>query len=169
MIFYRKKSGYSLVEMIIYVSVLSVVSVLVINTIFSFAGPYRTLAALRAAEHSGIDSMERISRDIRAATSVDTANSTLGSSPGVLTLISTNGVVSTTTKFYIQNNILRVDVNGVYYGPVTISSTTITNLVFTHIQNTVSSAVKVDMTVVGTSGNVTKNKTYHSTVILKGI
>src|SRR5947207_2763724 len=111
---FHKKSGFSLVEMLVYISILSIVSLLVIHTILSFAKSYRELGVLRVVEHSGMDSMERMTREIRAATSITAANSTLGASPGVLILVSTVGGISTTTKFYVQNGTLKVDVNGVY-------------------------------------------------------
>lgn len=164
----HKNSGYSLVEMIIYVALLSLISFIVINTMLSFSQSYRTLQALRMVEHSGVDSMERMIRDIRAATSVDLGNSTLGSSPGVLTLNSTVSGTSKTTKFYIQNGVLRIDVNGAYFGPLTLSSVTVTNLIFNRISTANSSAIVVSMTVTTTVASVTETKTYHTTVILRG-
>ena len=160
--------GFSLIEMIIYISIVTVTFVIVVNTILSFTHSYRSLTALRLVEHTGVDAMERMSRDIRFAGIVDTANSTLGSSPGVLTIVSTVSGVVTTTKFYLQNDVVKVDVNGVYVGPLTISNTTVTSLLFTRLTNSVSSAVKVDMTVSATVSDVTKTNTYHSTIILKG-
>ena len=105
-----KNRGYLLIEMVIYVSLLTIIFIVAINMLLSFSQSYRTLSALRLAEHSAVDSLERISRDIRLASSVDSGNSTLGTSPGVLTLIATSNGVSTTTKFYVQNGVLKVDV-----------------------------------------------------------
>lgn len=166
--FKNLKKGYSLIEMVIYVTLLSVIFMVAINLLLSFSTSYRTLTALRIAERSGIDSMERMTRDIRGATSVVTASSTLGTSPGVLTLVSTYNSVSTTTKYYVQNGVVKLDVNGVYFGPLTLSNASTTNLVFQYLQNGTSNAVKVDMTITGTSGAITKSKTYHTTIILKG-
>ena len=159
--------GYSLIEMVIYVSLLTALFIMAINMLLSFSQSYKTLSALRIAEHSAIDSMERITREVRSATSVDSANSTLGTSPGVITLVATSAGVSTTTKFYVQNGVLKVDVAGVYLGPLTLSSATTTNLVFRLLNNGTSNAVKIDLTVEATAGNITKAKTYHSTVILQ--
>lgn len=165
---YSKTRGYSLIEMVIYVSLLTIIFVASINMLLSFSQSYRTLSALRVAEHSGVDSMERMTRDIRSATSVDSGNSTLGISPGVLTLTATSNGVSTTTKFYVQNGVLKVDVNGAYFGPLTLSSASTTSLIFRLISNGNSDAVRIDMTVLGTVGNITKSKNYHSTIVLQG-
>ena len=160
-------TGYSLIEMLIYISILSIISLLAIDTILSFGPSYHSLLAYRSAENSGILSLERMSRDIRATTSVNTAQSALGTNPGVLTLVATSNGVSTTTKFYIQNNILKVDINGSYSGPLSLSNTSVTNLIFTLLSSPQSSGVKIDMTVQSTSSPITKTKTFHSTIILK--
>jgi len=163
------QKGYTLVEAIVYVSILAIFFITIVNSLLAFSKPYRELTMLRIIERSGLESMEKISREIRGATSVDIVNSTLGTSPGVLTLISTAGGVSTTTKFYVDNGILKLDVNGTYYGPLTNATTTVTSLVFYRMTNTNSTAVKYDMTLEMTIGSTTKSKSYHSTVILKSI
>ncbi|MDB5259160.1 MAG: hypothetical protein JWO73_368 [Candidatus Taylorbacteria bacterium] len=160
-----REAGFTLIEALVYISLLVVIMLLMVNTLLSFNDSYRKLGALRIAEHAGTDAMERMVRDIRAAASIDTANSTLGSTPGVLALTNTG----TTTKFYIQSGILKVDVNGAYSGPLTVSGASVTSLTFTQLTSSSTSAVKIDLTVTGTSGSVTKTKQYHSTVIMKGI
>ncbi len=164
----KKNKGYSLVEMLIYVAILSLISIVIINMLLSFTKSYRVVTALRLAEHSGIDSIERVTRDIRGATTVDSANSTLGTSPGVLTLNSTVNGTPTITKYYVQNGILEIDVNGSYFGPLTLSSASTTNLIFRKLTSGNSTAVKVDMTVQALVGGVLRTKNYHSTIILRG-
>ena len=161
--------GYSLVEMVIYIAILSIVSILVINTVLSFTKGYRDVMALRMIDHSSIDVMERMTRDIRSATQIDNGNSVFGTNPGVLVLVSTVNGVSTVTKFYLEKGIIKLDINGSYFGPLTLSNTTVNSLVFTKLDSGISSAVKIDMTVSSTAGGVTKTKTYHSTIVLRGI
>lgn len=154
--------------MIIYLSILTIVSVLMVNTVLMFTGSYRNLQAMRIVEHSATDAMERMTRDIRTASSVDQVHSTFGSNSGILTLVTTLNGVSTTTKYYLQNNIIQMNVNGAYWGPLSSSNATVISLVFSISTSSVSEAVKIDMTVQGVSGNVTKNGVYHSTVVLRG-
>jgi len=161
------EKGYSLVEMIIYVSILSIISVVLVNTTLSFTTSYRDLRALRNIDHSAIDVMERMTRDIRSATSIDTLNSTLGSNPGVLVLVKTNGAVSTTTRFYLDNGTAKVDLNGVYFGPLTLEGTEVTSMVFRKMDSPVSSAVKIEMTITSAVGGVSKSKKFYSTIVVK--
>ncbi len=150
--------------MIIYISLLTIISLVVVNTVVSLSTSYRNLTALRAVEHSGIDAMERMSRDIRSATSIDLTHSTFGSSPSTLTLVQT----STTTKFYVQSGVMKVDVNGTYSGPLTITNSSVTSFILTHLTSSNSDAVKIDLTISGTSGTVTRTKNFHSTIVLRG-
>jgi type II secretory pathway pseudopilin PulG len=166
--FFHNK-GYSLVEMVIYVSILSIISVVGMNSVLSFATSYRDTLALRVVDNSAIDSLERITRDIRSATSINSLNSTFGTSPGVLSLTTTSNGVSTTTRFYLDSGVLKVDVNGVYSGPLTPVGAEVTSLVFTKMDSDNSSLVKIDMNISGTVGPTIKSKTYHSSVVMKGL
>jgi type II secretory pathway pseudopilin PulG len=159
---FKQKKGFTLLEMVLYMTLLAVIFLVVINTTLSFKSSYRELGALRLTEHSGIDSMERMTRDIRAASTADTSVS------GELTLTATANGNSTTTRFYLQSSVLKVDVNGTYSGPLSVASASVTSLTFNKITNTNSTAVKVDLTIQGTDGPATSTKSYHSTIVLKG-
>ena len=155
--------------MIIYISILSVFTFVIVNTLVSFSTTYREVRIDRAIDNSAVTSLERMTRDIRKATSITLGQSTFGTHPGVLTLFTTDTVNSTTTRLYINNGVLSVDVNGVYSGPLSLVQTPVTNLVFTRLTSTTSEAVKIDMTVEYPFGSTTKTKQYHTTVILKGL
>lgn len=161
------KKGYTLVEMVIYVALMSIISLLIVNTVLSFTKSYRNVSTLRAVESSALDTLERLSRDVRNATSINDGSSTFGSNPGVLTLIQTSATVSTTTRYYVENGVMKVDVNGVYVGPLTTRGTTVQSIVFRKLDNGVSTGVKIDMTVSATSGTITRTKSYHTTILLK--
>jgi prepilin-type N-terminal cleavage/methylation domain-containing protein len=166
--FHKKTSnGFSLIEMLIYVSILAIVLLLVVQTALSFTGSFRNLQVLRAVDRSAYNSLERMTRDIRNADAVNLTQSYLGASPGILVLTQTSGSNSTTTRFYVQNQVINVDVNGISIGPLMVARTAVTSLVFTQIAGT-STAVKIDMTLTASSGPVIRTKSFHSTVILKG-
>jgi type II secretory pathway pseudopilin PulG len=164
-----KKRGYTLIEMVLYVSILALFFVVIVNSLISFTRPYREVLALRLLDRSGLESLERITRDIKTASSVDVINSVLGVSPGTLVLTATYSGVSTTTKFYLDGGVLKVDVNGIYEGPLTSASTTVSSLIFYRMTNTISSAIKVDMTLQTSISSTTKTKIFHTTAVLKGV
>lgn len=164
----KLKSGYSLVEMVIYVSLLTLISVVVIQTILSFSSPYTELMVMRRIEHSGLDAMERMTYSIRRAAVVDTGNSTLGTSPGILAVTQNIKTTPINTKFYVDGGILKMDVDGVYYGPLTTSNVSVTNISFTEFDSGISTGIRINMTIQSSTGGVIKSKTYHSLVMLRG-
>lgn len=158
-----------MIEVVIYVAILSVVYFLIVSTLLSFNSSYRNIVALRKVDNSGINAMERMTRDIRWATNVDTGNSTFNNNSGVLTMVATANGISTTTKFYLDSGVVKVDINGSYYGPLTLSSANVSKLSFSKLDSGISSAIKIDMTVSATSSVVIKTKNYHSTILIKGL
>lgn len=163
----NKKSGYTLVELIIYVSILSAVSFLIINTVLSFNKSYQNVLVLRRLDHSAIDVMERVTREIRSSRQIDNANSSFGSSPSVLSLISRTDGVNKTTKFYLEEGVVKIDVNDEFLGPLTSGKVSVTNLIFNVVNTSVSSAIKIDLELTSSLGEITRSKIYHSTIVLK--
>ena len=151
--------------MVIYISILSVISITIVSTIVSFSQSYKTIKVLGAIDNSAINTMEKMTSEIRKSASVSSINSDFVSDPGFLTLVATS---SNMTKFYVQNNIIQMDSGGSYFGPITSSDTKVTGLKFTLLKWGNSYAVKIDMTVNGTSGIISKTKTFHSTTVLRG-
>lgn len=163
----NKNLGYSLVEVIIYVSILAVIYFLIVDTLLSFNTSYKNIVALRVVDSSAVNFLERATRDIKGANTVDIANSTFGGNSGVLTIVSSYSGVSTTTKFYLDSGVIKMDINGTYYGPLTLSSAAVSSLTFTKIDSDISNLIKIDVVISGNSGNVSKTKNYHTTSIMK--
>ena len=83
------KAGFSIAEIIIYLAIFTMVSILVINSFITITKSFTTTHTNRDLLESGITSMERMSREIRQASSIDLAGSSL--STGILQLNSTDG------------------------------------------------------------------------------
>ncbi|MDQ3076809.1 MAG: hypothetical protein M3Q63_02035, partial [bacterium] len=117
------KKGVSLIEMLVYVSLISVIFLLIVRTVLSFTGSYRQLAANRELEHTALNVLERITREVRNASSISVSS-------GALTVVQTNNSLSTTTRFYRDGNVVKVDVNGTYSGPLSVTRGPVTSLTF---------------------------------------
>ena len=112
--------------------------------------------------------LERMSRDIRGATTIDTAASTLGISPGVLKLNTTMSDGSlTTVAFSLSSSTLHILEAGIDIGPITSSSTRITTLTFTKITTANSQAVKILMIVESGTSTTYRTKNFYTTVVLR--
>jgi type II secretory pathway pseudopilin PulG len=163
----RNSQGFMLIEMIVYIAVITVMFLAVTQTVISFSKSYRDLVALRLVDRSAMSVFERMTRDVRNANAVNALSSVFVTSPGVLAVNQTQSGNSTTTRFYTDNGVLKVDVAGGYVGPLTMNSTRVTSLTFKQMTGT-TTAIKVDMTLQATSGAAVRTKTYHTTIILKG-
>jgi len=121
-------------------------------------------------ENSAQTSLERMSRDIRNASSIIAASSTLGVSPGVLAIKTKNeNGTSTEVLYYLDSSkMLHVKENGVDIGKLTASTTPVSNLVFTQSTTTNSVAIKIDISMQTLKNSATTTEKFWATYILRG-
>lgn len=167
--FNKKNLGFTLTEMILYIAILVFIMVVVINILFSIVNTQKIFKSSRSIENSSTFTLERLTREIRDADSIDTTNSVFNTNPGTLILNSTdiNGVAKT-VKFYISSSTIHISENGVDKGPLTQSDTVITNLVFYHYTNTNSDAVKTNLTIESGTSTSYRSDNFSSTAVLRG-
>lgn len=166
----RKKTGFTLVEMIIYVAFFAILSVLTINATIMVMRSFYTLRITQSISQSATTAMERMSREIRNAYNIDTTNSTLGTSPGRLTLLTKDDIGTLiTAEFYVTaGNQINMKLAGADQGSLMAKTVTVTNLVFTQITTANSKAVKVDMTLTDNRSGISKTVKYYDTIVLRG-
>ena len=163
------KGGYSMVEMLVYLALLTIITIAIVNAIVLMAQNYRNVKAYRSIESSAISAIGRMEREIRNATSVNGAQTTYNSSPGSLMLNTTdvNGT-AITLRFYLSNSKVMMDRNGSSLGQLTSSDSIVSSLIFRSISTTTTSAVKIELTIQSgsTTSYVTKN--FYDTAIMRG-
>jgi len=155
------KSGYTLTETVVYAAIFVVLSVFVINSIIVSARGLREVRTARTTNTSAEAAMERMIREIRYSDSINAAQSTFGTSPGVLSLNSLDPSTgsSQTSIFSLSGNRLMLQKNAGTAYPLTSSSATITNLVFRNMVASSTGAVRVEMTING--------KNFYGTAIMR--
>jgi len=156
--------------MIIYIAFFAILSVLAINATIMVMRSFYTLRINQSISQSATTAMERMSREIRNAYNIDTANSTLGTSPGRLTLLTKDNIGTLiSVEFYVTaGNQVNMKIAGVDQGSLMTKTVTITNLVFTQITTANSKAVKVDMTLTDNRSGILKAVKYYDTIVLRG-
>lgn len=165
-----RKTGVSLVEMLVYIALLTSVTTLVVNGLVTMSRSYTDLRLSKNITTSATTALSRMVYEIRQAQSIDAGQSTFVTSPGQLTLNTTPASgVPTTVRFYVQNSILRVMTGGVDEGQITLSGATVSNLTFTRVQNSISQAIKISLTLQSTVGSKTKTETFYTTAVLRNI
>ena len=161
------KRGFTLVEVIVYTSILVVILLLIVSFIVSFGKAYNVLRTTIHINNSATISFERMIRYFRQANDVDTAASTMGTHPGKLVLKTTEAGTPVTLEFYISGGILSVKKDGVDAGTLTRTDVTVTNLVFRNLSNGKSEAVKVEMTLQSVVADTTKVKKFYGSAVLR--
>lgn len=166
----NNKKGFMLAELVVYISILAVISVLVIGFILTMIKSFGRIKVAQLVDDSARNSLERISNEIRFAGSIRVASSTLGTNPGVLVLNTNNRTTGATTtlEFSLNNSMLRIKEGSSAYENLTSSSTEVTNLIFRRIVSTsTQEAVKIEMTLKATKGGIEKTSNFYDTIILR--
>lgn len=163
----KNKRGFSLIEMVVYVSILVFMLVIVLEVVVSITRSQRVIRSVRDIENSALGSLERIERETRGAESISTASSTFGVSPGVLMLISTDEDENPrTVEFYLSSGRLRVRENGVDAGALTEGNVRVTSLVFRRFATSTVEGIRTEVIIEsGTSTHYRVENFYSSALV----
>ncbi len=168
-----KNKGFSLLETVVYVTLLAILSISVVNTIIVTVKATPSLKVTQNINYSSGLVMDRLTREIRTAYDIDLVNSTFDASLGRLTLKTTQtDETLTTIEFYISNGVLNVKEAGIDQGSLISQDTQIKNLIFRQVNTNNSKAVKIELEIESKLGQLPQNKqksaTFYNTVILRG-
>ena len=139
------------------------------NALFSTMKAFTDLRISRDINDSSVKIMERMTRDIKSATSVDLVNSTFNANPGRLTLSTVNASgTPMTVEYYISGNALHVKEDGVDKGSLLSSQTSISGVLFNYINTGRSIAIKVGLYVTASRAGVNDTDYFYDTIIMRG-
>jgi len=151
----KDKKGYTLVEMIIYISLIVIIMVAVVGIVIAVMKSGKYVGALNEIENSAILSLNRISREIRIASSA--------------TLLNSSNINFGTTTIYLNSGLGRIYIDdGSGPNPLTSSKVNVSRLFFTKITSTSSTAVRVEMTLSASSSDMYLSKDFNTTTVLRG-
>lgn len=164
----KQTGGITMVETLIYIGIFVVALTVIIQMMFAVTKTHRLVKLRQSLEASGIISMERMLREIRNASSVDTVNSVLDSSPGRLTLSGTDANGNNyALEFSVASGAVGLSKNGGAAGALSAPGISVDSLVFRRITNNISEGVKVELSFSGADGTETKNLDLFGFAILR--
>lgn len=174
----ENRRGMTLVEVIIYLSILVVMLGAITQTVLLLTTHYRAVRNTRDIEDSAIAVMDRIVRTARGAddivmTSAYGSSTPSGTDPSTISLI-TNDVAtgqSTTTMFTVDQASRKILLyeNGVYLGPLTKESVAVIGFKVTHIINANSKAIRIELSLLSDAATpAVISKNFYDTVVLRG-
>lgn len=166
----RNREGFSLLELLIYVAVLSIVMVMISST-FIALNRGSSQSEIRSEVNSNLRfAIEKIGQDVRAASSVSTP-ATAGATSTTLVLM----VSSATTTYDVSSGQLRRQVGTSTPEVLTSDAVTVNTPVFTRLENTNTVlgktivSIEADLTIQnsGTSPDETFSARKRTTVSLR--
>ena len=162
------KRGFSLVEMLIYIAIVSATFLLIVNVCLTLSRSYASLRSAKEIQSAVGTGMETIVRETRGALSVDLAGSALGTHPGRLKLNTVFNGVASVVELYATSSRIMMDRDGVFQGPLSPENVTVTNLIFRRMASSTIEAVKIDLTLQAGTGSTTRTEAFYDTVVLRG-
>lgn len=166
----RSERGFSLVEMVLYVSLFSLISVLSMNMLMQTMKSFTELRISRDINDSAVYVMERLTRDIRAATSVDMPNSTFDATPGRLTLNTVNASgTAMVVEYDVLSSQLHVKENGVDKGSLMSAKTKIDALIFNYVNTGSTAGVRIHLHLRSERGSVSTVDHFYNTILMRGM
>lgn len=159
-------SGFTLAEMVMYISILIIVLITVILAIVGIMKVYTFTQAQTRIGRAAEITLARMTREVRFADSADTVVSSFGTHPGALALTSSNP--TRTTKFYLDNGTMKFDEDGAYAGDLTPEKVFVSSFIVRHIQVDSSDAVRIEMTLDASGRTGTTSETFYATAVMRG-
>lgn len=121
-------------------------------------------ATERALAQGAQVSLDRLTRAILSADTVNTGLSTLGTPLGALALTES----STTTRFYVSGDALMMSVNGTDLGPLTSDSISVEDVVFYRYVGSTTEMVRVALTLSAIGKASSSTRTFYTSAVLRG-
>lgn len=159
-------AGLTLIEVLVYIAIFAVISVIVIQTILSANASFAGLRASKDINISAVSALDALAREIRAANSVNDTASVFGASPGALFLATTNGA-SASVAFRVENDVLVFYRDGALIGSLLSGSTTVSELLFERASSTNSELIKITLGLSATTAKTTKSETFYTSAVVR--
>lgn len=158
------KKGFTLVEMLVYVALMTSISLIVVQSVVVVLKSNRTSFAEANLRNAGYSAMEAMIGEIRLSETIDQA------SDGILQMRQDNGgnIVRFATSSDMTLNFYEGSVSPSLIGPITTKNVQVKQLIFDQINSGKSLAVKIKMQLETVVDDQIKTEWFYSTVVLRG-
>lgn len=169
--YWKYSRGMSLVEMIIYLSLMVLLLGVIVNTVLVLTTHYRAVRNTREIEDSATAVIDNLSRQIKNADEYIAASSTFQTSPSRIALVDRDYTTgnSTTTEFYVSNGKVMIAENGIELGPLTKESLVVVGFILKPITTSRSTAIKIELSMQSDQAAPSIiSKNFYTTVVMRG-
>ncbi len=160
--FKTANKGYTILEVLFYISFFAVFSLIVIDAMITMAKSFKETSIQGELMQSGVI-MEKISREIRQAYDI------VSISANDLQLNTTDSDgENKTLEFLLSGNNIQLIENNVLTGNLNPPNIAVTDLTFTQIITAESKAVKIFLTVKSVNDVLARTFDFYDTIVLRG-
>jgi len=159
----RRQSGYTILELVFYVSLFAILSVVVINSMLTMSSSFKKTTLKAELVQSG-SILERITREIRGS-----YDFSLPSASDLILNTKDSSGVDKTVEFMLSGNDIRLLENSILIGNLNTPNIFVTALTFTQITTTQGKAVKIFLTFKSNNDASGITQDFYDTVVLRGI
>lgn len=147
----KRQAGFTLVEMLVYIAILTIVLALVVSFMVNLMRFYTRYRVEREISTNIREAMNYMIREIKTSQRIYTPTSLFGSSPGQLSLETGINLptdeTATFIDFYIDNGQLLIKREGQNPLAITSDRINVSNLVFTNFTNaSLGELVQINLT-----------------------
>ncbi len=164
-----KHKGISILETVIYFSMLAVLTLVVTRSLMSLFKSYSVIKTQQDVETSAIQIIDKLTRDIRDSNAVVLASSSFNVPEGSVGLSIVNGSVTDQYAYYSTSSVLKVSKNGVYLGDLSQPGVVVNSFIARYINGTSTQAIKIELNLQATPryGVPPISKNFYTTVQLR--
>jgi len=150
--FLKTKKGFTLIELVIYVTAFAMVTTLITLFVFSLIRAQTKTRIIKEVSENAGRAMELMLWEIRNAESIYLSTGSFDSHPGQLSILTDqdtpNGENTTYLDFYLDpDDLLCIKREGSDPEPLIPQNTKVTNLVFTHLTVDEVESVRIELSV----------------------
>ena len=162
----QRTHGFSLIELLIYVVLMTVVLGALAYITAQVYGLYQSTVAAARADQAASTVLQVFTTEVRSGETIDLAESTFGTSADALTIVAYDGDEEVERRFSITEGRLVYTNDGVV-SPLTPADMDVSSFQLTHIVTPVSIAVHVELSLTFEEYGELVTHTYPGLVILR--
>lgn len=160
-----KNRGFSLIEVLVYISILTLVLSIIIGSLITMAQIQERVIAGKAVDRSAVVALDRLLREVRLSDSIDIANSVFDVSESVLSVERED--VSGLLKFYVLNDVFYLEKEGETYQLIN-KKVVVEDFFVNRVSSGESEAVRINLVLSYPYSDGSVEQSFYVTAILRG-
>ncbi len=162
-----KQKGFTLLELLLYVSGLLILGTIIVTLIVQFYSLYREIVAAPRADRTALLVVDRITKEIRSADHINMSESQFNTENGVLDISTNENSTTVERKFFIQNGVVKYQEGNEDIQELSSDDFFVSNFNFYYVPTPVSQAVRFSLELQYQAQNATQTKSYTGFAILR--